>query len=160
MSQSYQYNYNNTRRCCHLCKGNHIAKYCTLNTNANSGSNSNSNPRITNKFNKPDDDVVTNYELGKHEHLPYIDTFNVNASNSASFILRQYFKFDIANQDKLLIDIEEYAQLNYYIWNGTLSRKNIENEMKTLKQKTHGDINKFIAYNGNTIVAKFIIANS
>jgi hypothetical protein len=152
---------NNITKSCYLCKSiTHTAKFCKSNNNSNIQQINNFNNTLNTKFIKPDSDDKPNYMSGKHKHLAYINMYNINHTTNAGIILRQYLQINIDGQDKLLIEIEEYAQSNYDIWESIICKKKLENEMKNLKRKVGGNINNFLANNGLIIVSKFIIANS
>lgn len=163
MSSSYS---SSNIRSCYLCKGsNHTAKFCKSNNNSNMQQINNSNNKFNSKFIKSGGDDVdasisSNYISGKHQHLAYINMYNIDRTTNAGIILRQYFQLNIDGQDKLLIEIEEYAHSNSDIWKSIICKKKLENEMKNLKHKANGDINKFLANNGSLVVSKFIISNS
>lgn len=138
--------FNNSKRC-YLCNGNHFAKFCTLNSEQQ---------KIASNTN---DSVISNYESGKHNHLSYKKTHNYKTSNNAAFIMTEFFKIYTANHGNLLIEIEELAYSNYYVWIGLFSKDTCLKEMNRLNKLVNEDINKFIANNGVTIMAKFIVSN-
>lgn len=137
---------NSNAKSCYLCNGNHFAKFCKLNSQQ---------PQITTNI-----EPKLNYETSNHNHLTYKKTYNYKTSNNAAFIMTEFFKIYTANHTKILIEIEELAYSNYNSWIGLLSKDNCLKEMNKLNKLVNEDINKFIANNGISIIAKFIVSNS
>ncbi len=132
-------------RRCNLCNSyGHLMRNCTLNMGDN-----------INKQIKQ-----SNYASGVHKHLSYVNTRNIKAATNALFILSEFLKLDTSSQDNLLIAIEEMAYNNYNSWIHSINKKDCTAELNTLKGLVYGEINNFISYDGSTIVAKYIVANS